>query len=183
LEPRRCGESTTLIPRSRGNSTPGSGNHGPEAAKSLWNLGEAGFKRRLDTADAGVRARFSDSRGHRLRSSAEVRVAELLIQSNLEFVYEPRVEARGHAFYPDFSLAEGRRIVEVVGYSGDRYWDHTARKLRIIMEAYPLLEVAVITTYLRIVGRKLRGVPRVTIFSPYQGAEIVQWCRGNAGVH
>ena len=47
-------------PRSRGGTA------------SLWNLGEAGFKRRLETGHLAVRARFSDSLGHKLRSSAEV---------------------------------------------------------------------------------------------------------------
>jgi predicted nuclease of restriction endonuclease-like RecB superfamily len=122
--------------------------------KSLWNLGEVGFKRRLETGHEYVRARLSDSKGHRLRSSSEVRVAELLIKSDIEFVYERRTEANGHAFYPDFSLVDcGTKIIEVVGYAGDRYWNHTARKLRLLTEADGSLEVAVITTYLRIVGR------------------------------
>jgi hypothetical protein len=76
--------------------------------KSLWNLGEVGFKRRLETGHEYVRARLSDSKGHRLRSSSEVRVAELLIKSDIEFVYERRTEANGHAFYPDFSLSRLR---------------------------------------------------------------------------
>ena len=151
--------------------------------KSLWNLGEDGFKRRLETGHEYVRARFSDSLGHKLRSSAEVRVAELLIRSGTEFVYERRTEAYGHAFYPDFTLRCNTKIVEVVGYAGDRYWNHTARKLRLLTEADYSLEIAVITTYLKIVERKLKGIPRITIFSPYQEAELVQWCRGNAGVH
>lgn len=151
--------------------------------KSLWNLGEDGFKRRLETGHEYVRARFSDSLGHKLRSSAEVRVAELLIRSGEEFVYEQMTEAHGHAFYPDFSLNSNTKIIEVVGYAGDRYWNHTARKLRLLTEAYSSLEVAVVTTYLRIVERKLKGIPRITIFSPYQEVELVQWCRGNAGVH
>jgi hypothetical protein len=151
--------------------------------KSLWNLGEVGFKRRLETGHEYVRARLSDSLGHRLRSSSEVRVAELLIKSDIKFVYERRTEANGHAFYPDFSLDCGTKIIEVVGYAGDRYWNHTARKLRLLAEADSSLEVAVITTYLKIVERKLKGIPRITIFSPYQEAEIVHWCRGNAGVH
>ena len=151
--------------------------------KSLWNLGEAGFKRRLETGHEYVRARFSDSLGHRLRSSSEVQVAELLIKSGIEFVYERRTEAHGHAFYPDFSLNCGAKIIEVVGYAGDRYWNHTARKLRLLTDADGSLEVAVITTYLRIVERKLRGIPRITIFSPYQEAEYSPMVPGNAGVH
>jgi hypothetical protein len=101
--------------------------------------------------------------------------------SNVEFVYERRIEARGHAFYPDFSLNGSRKIIEVFGYAGDRYWNHAARKLRLITETYPAIEVAVITTYLRIVERKLMGISRVTIFSPYQEVEIIRWCRGTPG--
>jgi len=150
-------------------------------AKSLWNLGEAGFKRRLETGHISVRARFSDSLGHKLRSSAEVRIAELLIRSNVRFVYEPRMEVDGHAFYPDFVLCDHPKIVEVMGYAGDRYWNHAAKKLRLIAESNASLEIAVITSYLRIVRRKLEGIPRVEIFSPYQEAEIVHWCRGMPG--
>jgi len=148
---------------------------------SLWNLGELGFKRRLENAHTSVRARFVDSHGNRLRSSLELRVAELLIRSNIGFVVEPRVEAYGHAFYPDFSLNGFSKIIEVVGYAGDRYWNHTAHKLKLLTEAYPSLQVAAITTYLRIVTRKLVGIPRVTVFSPYQEVAIAQWCRGLPG--
>jgi hypothetical protein len=150
-------------------------------AKSLWNLGEAGFKRRLETGHISVRARFSDSLGHKLRSSAEVRTAELLIRSDVRFSYEPRIEVHGHAFYPDFVLSDHSKILEVMGYAGDRYWNHAARKLRLLTESNASLEIAVITSYLRIVRRKLEGIPRVEIFSPYQEAEIVHWCRGMPG--
>lgn len=150
--------------------------------KSLWNLGEAGFKRKLETAHISVRARFSDSLGHRLRSSSEVRVAELLIRSGVGFIVEPRLEIEDHAFYPDFALNENNsKLIEVVGYAGDRYWNHTARKLRLIVDANSSMEIAVVTSYLKIVRRKLLGIPRVTIFSPYQEAELVQWCRGTPG--
>jgi predicted nuclease of restriction endonuclease-like RecB superfamily len=151
-------------------------------AISLRNLGEAGFKRRLEnTGQVLVKARFSDSLGNRHRSPGEVKVAELLIRSGIEFVVEPRVEVKEHAFYPDFSLDDGSKIIEVVGYAGDRYWNRTARKLQLLTEADSSLRVAVITTYLRIVERKLRGIPRVTIFSPYQEVELVRWCRGTPG--
>jgi predicted nuclease of restriction endonuclease-like RecB superfamily len=149
--------------------------------KSLWNLGEAGFKRRLETTHISLRARYSDSQGHKLRSSAEVRIAELLIRSNLKFVYEPRIEVRDHAYYPDFVLSDCNKIVEVMGYAGDRYWNHSAEKVRLLSEADSSLKVAIITTYLRIVKRKLEGIPRIIILSPYQEAELVQWCRGMPG--
>jgi predicted nuclease of restriction endonuclease-like RecB superfamily len=153
-------------------------------AISLRNLGEAGFKRRLETTgQILVKARFSDSLGNKHRSSGEVKVAELLIRSQIEFAVEPRVEVKDHAFYPDFSLNNGAKIIEVVGYAGDRYWNRTARKLALLTQTDSSLRVAVVTTYVRIVERKLRGIPRVTIFSPYQEVELVRWCRGNAGVH
>jgi len=102
-------------------------------AISLRNLGEAGFKRRLEeTGQILVKARFSDSLGNKHRSSGEVKVAELLIRSHVEFVVEPRVEVNEHAFYPDFSLNKGAKIIEVVGYAGDRYGNRTARKLQLL---------------------------------------------------
>jgi predicted nuclease of restriction endonuclease-like RecB superfamily len=151
---------------------------------SLSKLGEAGFKRRLEeSGHIWVKPRFSDGLGNKLRSLGEVRVAEILIRAGVGFVVEPRIKAGAHAFYPDFSLDEQSRFIEVVGYVGDEYWNRTARKLRLLVDSHPSLEVAVVTTYLRILERKLRGIPRVTIFSPYQEVELVRWCRGNAGVH
>ena len=91
------------------------------------------------------------------------------------------MEVNGHAFYPDFILSGHLKIVEVMGYSGDRYWNRTALKIRMLVGSNAALEIAVITTYLRIVRRKLEGIPRVDIFSPYQEAEIVRWCRGMPG--
>jgi len=43
------------------------------------------------------------------------------------------------------------------------------------------VEIAVITSYLKIVKRKLEGIPRIVTFSPYQEAEIMEWCRGLPG--
>jgi predicted nuclease of restriction endonuclease-like RecB superfamily len=119
--------------------------------------------------------------GHKLRSSAEVRTAELLIRSGVRFVYEPRMEAGGHAFYPDFALYNHPRFIEVMGYAGDRYWNHAAKKLTLLTDSNPSLEDAVVTSYLRIVRRKLKGIPTVEIFSPYQEVELVCWCRGVPG--
>jgi len=110
-----------------------------------------------------------------------VSIAELLIRSKVEFTVEPRLEVGGHAFYPDFSLNRGHKIIEVVGYAGDRYWNRTAYKIQLLTEAYTSLQIAAVTTYLRIVARKLGDMPRVTIFSPYQEAEIIRWCRGTPG--
>ena len=146
----------------------------------MWNLGEAGFKRRLEAAHPHVRARFSDSLGHKLRSSKEVRIAELLIRSNIRFEYEPRLEARGHAFYPDFAL-NNNRVIEVVGYAGDRYWDRTARKLALLVSEYDSMQVAVVTSYGRIIERRIEGLPRISVFTLYQEAELVRWCRGLPG--
>ena len=115
----------------------------------------------------------SDGLGHKLRSSAEVRVAELLIGSDIEFVHERRTEAHRNAFYPDFSLKRSTKIVEVVGHVADRYWNRTTRKLRLLTEADRSLSGRNYN-YLRIVGRKLRGTPRIALFSPYQEAELVQ---------
>lgn len=164
---RRALDAKLKASRSRGGSI------------SLRNLGEVGFKVRIDSGLARPQARFTDILGNKLRSSMEVMVANLLIRSHIKFEYERRIEVPDHAFYPDFTLTHGKKIIEVAGYAGDRYWEHTARKLRMLVESDYDLEVCVITTYIRIVTRRFAGIPRLCIFSPYQEAEIVQWCRGS----
>lgn len=151
--------------------------------KSLRNLGEAAFKQRLGRASPNVRARYTDSLGNRLRSSLELTIANVLADAKIHYLTEPRIEVGIHAYYPDF-IVRGRqpRIIEVAGYAGDRYWDRTAEKIRRLVESDPKLRVAVVTTYLRIMKRRMTGTPRVTIFSPYEGEKLIQWCRGKAGV-
>jgi hypothetical protein len=153
-------------------------------AKSIFGMSQRVFKERL-AASALSRAlpAYHDLKGNLLRSSLELRVARSLYQRHLQYVVEPRVVVPGHAFYPDFGLAGGRKFVEVVGYAADWYWDKTADKIRLIVENYASVEVAVITPFLKIMVRRMKSVPRVALFSTYQLEELIQWCRGNAGVH
>lgn len=73
---------------------------------SLRNLGELAFKKRLRLW-RGMTP-YVDSMGNKLRSLAELRMAELLIKSRIAFVVEPRIEVKDHAFYPDFQVASNR---------------------------------------------------------------------------
>lgn len=147
---------------------------------SLRNLGEVGFKSRLRLSGAHqVRPVYSDVNGNRLRSSFEVTIANALARNGIPYSVEPRFVVGDHAFYPDFIIGDDRRhLVEVVGYMGDRYWDGTATKIRLILKEYPYLKVAVVTTFVTIMNSRLRGSTRVSIFRPYQVDELVRWCRG-----
>ena len=151
--------------------------------KSLRNLGEDAFKQRLERASPNVRARYTDSLGNHLRSSLELTIANILADAKIHYLTEPRIEVGIHAYYPDFMVGSRQpRIIEVAGYAGDRYWDRTCEKIRRLVESDPKLQVAVVTTYLQIMRRRMTGIPRVTFFSPYQRVELIQWCRGKAGV-
>lgn len=147
---------------------------------ALRNLGAAGFKSRLKNhAPSQVRPRCVDNNGNLLRSSFEVTVANWLESQRIGYDVEPRFVVGDHAFYPDFMI-EGapRRIIEVVGYMGDRYWDGTAAKIRLISTAYPDVQIAIVTSFVEIMSRRLSGVSRVSLFRPYELEKLVLWCRG-----
>lgn len=156
--------------RSRGGST------------SLLTIGEEAFKRRLA---ASAKSRFwpayHDSEGNVLRSRLETRVAQALRECGLAYAVEKRIVVRGHAFYPDFTLAGGRKVIEVAGYAADWYWDKTAEKLKLIAEDRPRTQLAVVTPFLRMMKRRLESVPRVAFFTPYQLEGLKDWCRGMPG--
>ena len=152
-------------------------------AISLRNLGEEGFKLRLEKHGfKQVRPVYRDNLGNKLRSAPEVKVANELIEGGIRFVSEPRVVVGNHAFYPDFGICGKERVIEVVGYVGDDYWDRTALKIQLMVRAFPRMGVAVVTSFLGIMRRRLAGTPRVACFSPYQVDQLLQWCRGSAGV-
>ncbi len=146
---------------------------------SLRNLSEHAFKQRLERASPKVRARYTDSLGNRLRSSMELTIAGVLAAAKIDYITEPRMVVGVHAYYPDFMLLSRQpKIIEIAGYVGDRYWDRTVEKIKRLVESNPELRVAVVTTYLRILRRRMNGIPRVAIFSPYEGEKLIQWCRG-----
>jgi len=73
---------------------------------SLRNLGEHAFKKRLVLWRG--KEPYVDSRGNRLRSSLELRIAELLIKSKIDFIVEPKMEVKDHGFYPDFQVSSNK---------------------------------------------------------------------------
>ncbi len=153
-------------------------------AISLRNLGEVGFKVRLEKHGfKQVKPKYVDRLGNRLRSKLEVGIANELIDGGLQFTVEPGVQIGDHAFYPDFGLAENSKFIEVVGYMGDEYWDRTARKIGLLIGSLPDVKVAVVTSFFEVMKKRLRGIDRTVCFRPYQVDELLQWCRGSAGVH
>jgi len=86
-----------------------------------------------------------------LGSSFEVTVAIWLESHRIRYGVEPRFVIGDHAFYPDFTIEfDAKRIIEVVGYMGDRYWDGTATKIRLTCSAYPDVQIAVVTSFVKI---------------------------------
>lgn len=162
-------DSKLLASRSRGGSI------------ALRNLGAAGFKSRLKNhAPLQVRPRYVDNNGNLLRSRFEVTVANWLESRKIGYDVEPRFVIGDHAFYPDFMIeGASKRIIEVVGYMGDKYWDGTAAKIRLISATYPDVQIAVVTSFVKTMSRRLRGVSRISFFRPYEQEKLVLWCRGN----
>ena len=151
-------------------------------AKSLLNLGIDDFKKRLAaSADAQHWPNYRDNDGNLLRSRLELQVANAFHRSNISYEVEPRLVVSGHAFYPDFRTNDGQVLVEVVGYTGDGYWNGTAKKVRLIIQNYPKIRVALITRFLKQMEWRLKGTPRVAFFTPYELDRLSQWCRGCRG--
>lgn len=124
---------------------------------------------------------YYDSCGNQLRSSLELRVARALQNNGISYTVGPRLVVPDHAFYPDFVLADDRKIIEAIGYAADWYWDKTAEKVKLIIENHDHVHVAIVTPFLKMMMRRLVGVPRVILFSPYQLEQLIQWCRGMPG--
>ena len=92
-----------------------------------------------------------------------------------------RLLVPGHAFYPDFTLNGGRRLIEVVGFAADWYWDKTAEKVKLIVDSDNLIQVGIVTPFLAMMKRRLRNVPKIAFFTPYQLERLTDWCRGMPG--
>lgn len=149
-------------------------------AVSLKNLGEVGFKARLLRGLKRIKPVYIDSQGNRLRSSLELRVAGILGRHGISYEVEPRFVVREHAFNPDFVGRKSSKIVEVVGFQGDTNWDRTAAKIKLLVKAESDMQVLVATSLLKTMARRLAGLPRVKLVSPYEEDELVRWCRGDS---
>ena len=110
-------------------------------------------------------------------------MANTLASHGIDFVVEPRFVAGSHASYPDFMVpGDCNKLIEVAGYAGDRYRDGTATKIKPVRKSYPDVRIAVVTSFTKFMERRLRTLPRVVMFRPYEGARLALWCRGTAGV-
>lgn len=152
---------------------------------SLRNLGEYGFKKRLDEANKNLLLRnLVTNNGLRVRSPDELKVAQAFDKATIRYKYEPRFEVGDHAFYPDFKISKQNKTIEVAGYKGDRYWKALAKKIRLLRLHDQSLEVYVVTSYYEIVRRYLVGDSKVTVFKWKELEKMVNLCRdGRAGVH
>ncbi|MGQ9469485.1 MAG: hypothetical protein ACUVTD_06640 [Nitrososphaerales archaeon] len=149
-----------------------------EVVLSLRNLGEIGFKIRLEkTGNDRLKAKFRDEAGNLYRSSLEMKIAEALRRNGVRYVSEPRIETGIHAYYPDFLILEKKRkIIEVMGYAGDKYWRRNSRKIKELLAFDPSLEIVILTSFRRIVSRYLKGLP-VRILTWGEISRLVEWCR------
>ncbi|MGQ9719539.1 MAG: hypothetical protein ACUVWK_06870 [Nitrososphaerales archaeon] len=134
---------------------------------SLRNLGEIGFKMKLEkTGNDRVKAKFQNGAGNLFRSSLDVKLAEVLSRNGIRYITEPRIEIGIHAYYPDFLiLGKKQKIIEVMGYAGDKYWRRNSRKVRELVASDTSLEIAILTSFKRIMSRYLEGFPSVRILT------------------
>ncbi len=143
---------------------------------SLRNLGETGFKIRLEKIDNDrLKAKFQA--GNLYRSSLEMKLAEALIRNEVRYVSEPRIETGIHAYYHDFLiLGKKRKIIEVMGYAGDKYWRRNSIKIKELLASDPSIEIVILTSFRRIVSKYLEGLP-VRILTWDEISSLVEWCR------
>ena len=148
---------------------------------SLKNLGEDGFKKRLERMkNELVKYKYSDEFGNKFRSLLELKVANFLSSSGINYIVEPRLECGYHAYYPDF-LIQGmkNKIIEVMGIGTEKYWKNVARKIGLLLKNYPQLRIAVITSFSKMAKRHLCGMSRVNILRWSELDELAHWCRDN----
>ena len=148
---------------------------------SLKNLGEDGFKKRLERMkNELVKYKYSDEFGNKFRSLLELKVANFLSSNGIVYSVEPRLECGYHAYYPDF-LIQGMKpkIIEVMGIGTEKYWKNAERKIGLLLKNYPQLRIAVITSFSKMAKRRLGGMPRVNILRWSELDKLAQWCRDN----
>jgi len=148
---------------------------------SLKNLGEEGFKKRLERMkNELVKYKYSDKFGNKFRSQLELKAANFLSSSGIVYSVEPRRECGYHAYYPDF-LIEGSKlkIIEVMGIGANKYWKNASRKIGLILKKYPESEVTLITSFSRMAKEHLDEMHRVNILRRSELDKLAQWCRDN----
>lgn len=146
---------------------------------SLKNLGEDGFKKRLEIMkNELVKYKYSDRFGNKFRSLLELKVANFLSSNGIVYSVEPRLECGYHAYYPDFLIRGIKpKIIEVVGIGTEKYWKNEARKIGLLLKNYPQLRIVVITSFSRIAKRHIGETPQVNILRWSELDELVHWCR------
>jgi len=132
---------------------------------SLKNLGEEGFKKRLEIMkNELVKYKYNDKLGNRFRSLLELKVADFLSSKGIEYSVEPRLECGYHAYYPDFLIHGAKpRIVEVMGIGTEKYWKNAARKIHSLLRNYSQFEIIIITSFSRLAKRHIDEIPQVSI--------------------
>lgn len=150
-------------------------------AISLKNLGEKGFKARLEMMkNELVKYKYSDQFGNRLRSSLELKIARLLSTNGISYSVEPRFVWGDHAYYPDFLIdSKIPKIIEVMGVGTEKYWKNATRKMIQLTNTNLELEIAVVTSFSRIAKKHLEGISRVSILRWSELNDLVHWCRNN----
>lgn len=150
-------------------------------AISLRNLGEDGFKKRLEQMkNELVKYKYTDRFGNKLRSSLELKIADLLSSEGIRYSVEPRLECGDHVYYPDFMICGMKpKIVEVMGIGTDPYWRKATRKITLLIRKDPNLEAAIITSFFRAAKKNLDGIPRVSILRWSEIDELARWCRNS----
>lgn len=103
---------------------------------SLRNLGEDGFKKRLERMKNDlVKYKYCDKFGNRFRSLLELKVANFFSSKNIEYSVEPRLECGHYAYYSDF-LIQGTKpkIIEIMGIGTEKYWKSNEENILLTQE-------------------------------------------------
>jgi len=148
---------------------------------SLKNLGEDGFKKRLERMkNELVKYKYSDKFGNKFRSLLELKVANFLSSNGITYSVEPRLECGYHAYYPDF-LIQGMRpkIIEVMGIGTEKYWKNAARKIYSLLKNHSQFEIIIITSFSRLAKKHIGEIPQVNILRWSELDKLAQWCRGS----
>lgn len=146
---------------------------------ALRNLGEDGFKKRLERMKNDlVKYKYTDRKGNRLRSSQELKVANFLSEKSITYAVEPKPECGYHNYYPDFWIQGTKpKIIEVMGIGTEKYWKNARRKMKLLTDSNPEIEIVVITSFSKKAKAYLSEITRVNILRWSELEKVANWCR------
>jgi hypothetical protein len=89
---------------------------------------------KIEIKDMLFGKRVSCSNGLQVKSYAEKRIVELLLEKNIRFIYEKKITYNNRNYFPDFYFPEIETYVDYAGLIGKKDYDERLEMKRIAIE-------------------------------------------------